>query len=241
MKRYIATLLMVVSCFAAHVAAEDMFVWKKINNTVPITGARDMLLFYKRAGKTQKKKLSEIQLIQIDGLTDFNKAEKLMNPQLDKDGDETEPKPKPKPKPAEAVKAYDEAWKAAKLKWHKHLINCRRLRALDAACKIDRAVEEWLMLVNACGESAESLKASPSHPGSSEANEMAIALLEVKLERTENEKLIIVIGGILDILRDSDETDEEENRFSGVESVGFVERRDGSPLFEKALINVPEP
>jgi len=200
-------LALVLLGFAAHVVAEDMFVWKKINNTVPITDSREMMLLYKRAGKTQKKKLSEIQLIQIDGLDDFNKAEKLMNGLPAEDG--SKPKPKPKPKPAQAVKLYDAASKSTELKWHQHLIACRRLRALDAASMVARATEEWLMLVSTCSASGESIKASPTRAGDKAGNEKAIALLEVKLDRIENKKLIIAIGELLDIIREKGDADEK--------------------------------
>jgi tetratricopeptide (TPR) repeat protein len=108
----------------------------------------------------------------MDGVDSFNEAEKLLAAD----------------KPAEAVKKYDQAIAKVSKGWQQRLVRYRRLAALDAAGEINRAVEEWMGLVEEHEASKASLAARPTNlaPKGSEDNRKAILLLEARLNKSDS-------------------------------------------------------
>ena len=136
---------------------------------VAIEAVKDFRITFKTpTGSPITKALSEIALIEIVGMDEFNRAETLR-----KAG-----------KWSPAVGLYDQAHRKA-LGWQRELIRVRQLAALEQGGRIDRAMEEWLKIADAHKGSDASLALRPARLAAKgdRANKKAIFLLERKLAR----------------------------------------------------------
>jgi hypothetical protein len=133
-----------------------------------ITGIEEGQLLFEINGQTVRKPLDTITKVSITGQDSLNEAEGLMA----------------KIKTAEAVKAYDQAIdRVGDVDWLKQLVVVRRLKALGQSPEmIDRAVTEWLALLDQTKEArfAVNLRPTKTAAKGSKANEDAIAALEPK-------------------------------------------------------------
>lgn len=117
------------------------------------------------SGRTIQKPLAEVASVTIDGDGDFNRAEGLL-----KQG-----------KFVEAVAVYSRAERAAR-GWKKTLVRYRLLAAAEAAGDINRAVKQWVEIVDADDASKAALALRPRKlgPRRGAGNDRAINLLEAK-------------------------------------------------------------
>ena len=138
MKRTIALSVLVLwtaSVWADEVAVEKMPTFSGVRGH----GGKDGQLLYRTvAGATVTKPLAEVVSIQIQGQDKLNEAENLLK----------------KGQFAEAVAAYD-AIVTGSDAMLKSVIPYRRLRALNQAGLIDRAVMDWLQLTDDSGGTSE--------------------------------------------------------------------------------------
>jgi len=103
-------------------------------SSVKITNFADGKVAYTTSnGQNLVKPLGDIRRVSIKAIESLDEAEKLSVKGQDW---------------ADAVKLYDKAYPKAQRKWQRTLIAARRLRALDAGRMTDRAVKEWLALVD---------------------------------------------------------------------------------------------
>ncbi len=132
-----------------------------------ITGIEDGQLVVEVNGQTVHKPLDSVTKVMITGQESLNEAEGLAA----------------KGKASDAVKAYDQAVDRADVDWIKQLAVIRRLKALGQSPDlIDRAVTEWLALLDQTKEAkfAVSLRPTKLAAKGSKANEDAITALEAK-------------------------------------------------------------
>jgi tetratricopeptide (TPR) repeat protein len=133
-----------------------------------INGIEDGQLLFETNGQTVRKALDAIAKMHITGQDNLNEAEDLMA----------------KGNVADAIKAYDLAVdRAGDVDWLKQLAVARRLKALgQAPDKIDRAVTEWLALLDQTkgAKFAITLRPTKLAVKGSKANDDAIAALESK-------------------------------------------------------------
>lgn len=139
-------------------------------DAVRVTGVRDCEVVFRTAsGSEIVKPMKDVEGLLIVGQSDFNQAEELLRQR----------------KPADAVAAFDAAARKAQGPWMDKLVQMRRLAAIDRAGLMDRATEEWLLIVEANHASEKSLSLRPqgAGPRGSADNAKAIALLEKTLQR----------------------------------------------------------
>ena len=140
---------------------------------IPYSGVRitdvidGQVRFMLSSSRSLTKKLSDIRMIGIEELPSFGEAERLVVKGKDW---------------ARAVRGYDTAARKATKRWQKMLIAIRRLRALNEALMVDRAVKEWLSLADATDGAVWVLAARPTKQAKRgyPANAAAIAMLEGK-------------------------------------------------------------
>ena len=127
-------------------------------------------------GGSVTKSLLDIKKIKLRQASSFNKAEELMAAKT--------------PDAAAAVKAYDAAGVDGAGEWFKPLVRYRRLRALAQARLIDRAVAEWLAVMDADGASPAAISLQPKQADKkgSPRNAKGIKLLETRLKSVAEKK-----------------------------------------------------
>lgn len=153
-----------------------------LTSGIPISDAiiRDVrsgvITFRIIGGSTVTKSLADIKQIKLTRAPSFNKAEAAMAS-------------KP-PDPAAAVAAYDAASTEGGQEWFKALLTFRRLRALVQAGMVDRAVEDWLAIMDREGASAAAVRLRPKRPApkGSPRNKKAVRLLEKRLSAVRGKK-----------------------------------------------------
>ncbi len=134
--------------------------------SINITDCKDGKVVFTIGTKSVAKGLSQVRDIAITGADAFNAAEKhLVAGQTVK-----------------AIRQYDVAV-IGKSDWMVRLIRARRILALDQAGRIDRAVTDWLWLVEQFGGAQETLKLRPVNIAKkgSNANLAAIKALEAAI------------------------------------------------------------
>jgi tetratricopeptide (TPR) repeat protein len=200
--RQTATLVMIVAAACGAAPGDQITIGNVPYFGIRIVGLSGCQIVYQLSGREIQKRLNEVTLINIPGQNDFNGAEELM-----KAG-----------KAAEAVAAYDKAAKRTGTPgWHKQLIHHRRLRALGALGLIDRAVADWLTIVEENGASGASLELCPTRVGKkgSPANAKAIKLLEGRLGRADDEDLQARIKPLLRNLYQAEGLDDKAAALNG--------------------------
>ena len=143
---------------------------------VIVVEVKEGQLVYKLGGNALSKDLKNVSLIRIEGQTAFNDAEAKMRAG----------------KAAEAVAAYDEAAKDAPKPPVSQLLPLRRLRAAKQAKITDRAVADWLKIMDDNNASKEAVALAPGneHFGArgSTQNAKASSILEAKLKELKDRK-----------------------------------------------------
>jgi hypothetical protein len=134
-------------------------------------------LTFRKDNNVIAKEMKDVTRIRIDGLDAFNTAESRLG----------------EGKAAEAVASYDEAQKQANLKpGLQQVILLRRLQVLKQLKASDRAVEDWLRLVDELKVSPSALALRPEKEEmgakGSAANRRAISVLEAKLGEVKDKK-----------------------------------------------------
>ncbi len=132
---------------------------------VRVTNAEDGMVSFRLVSRTLIKSMAEVDVIAIDGMDDFNRAESLL-----KEG-----------KAAQAMVAYDTASKSAR-GWQKVLIGYRLMPVYERAGQLDKAVALWLAIADEAKGSPGSLAMRPKTlgPPTAAVNDRAIALLLAK-------------------------------------------------------------
>ncbi len=170
-------MLLATLALASALACGDEITVKGITySSAKITGIEDgQLVLEINSGQTVRKPLETVSKVNVTGQDSFNEAEKLTA----------------QGKAAEAVKAYDKAIDlVGDVDWLKQLTAIRRLGALrQVPDQIDRAVTEWLVLLDSTKEArfAVSLRPAKLAARGSKANDDAIAALEPKEKESPNE------------------------------------------------------
>lgn len=139
-----------------------------------VTGIENGQLVVEINGQTVHKPLESVTKVTITGQDSLNEAEGLAAGG----------------KIADAVKAYDQAVDRTDMDWVKQLAVARRLKALGQSPDlIDRAVTEWLALLDQTKEAKFAISLRPTKPAAkgSKANEDAIAALEAKEKGLAND------------------------------------------------------
>jgi TolA-binding protein len=160
---------------------------------VQVTDVANCKISYQLRGSGFERMLRDVNLIHLDGRNDFNEAEKSM-------------------KAGQAVEAallYDKAAQAETAKsWRMWLIRHRRLRALDAAKTIDRAVEDWLAIAERNAGSRASLALCPTGIDTDDTEAIATAarLLKARLPGAKDKAYQASIRALLKRLGDKPAT-----------------------------------
>ena len=166
--RQTATIVCILAAACGAAIADELTIRNIPYPGVQVVGVAECHIIYELRGNTLRRALEDVSLIKLGGQTSFNDAE-----QKSKDG-----------KAAEAVALYDKAAeKFSARDWQLRLIRLRRLPALNAAGMTDRAVEDWLAVVDDNGVSRATTALRPDRLGKrgSRANARAIRLLEQRL------------------------------------------------------------
>ncbi len=134
--------------------------------SIRITDCRDAKVVFTIGTKSVAKGLSQVRDIQITGAEAFNAAEKHLA------AGQT----------VKAIRQYNVAL-VGKSGWMVRLIRARRVLALDQAGLIDRAVTDWLWLVEQFDGTPEAFKLRPVNiaPKGSQANLAAMKSLEAAI------------------------------------------------------------
>ncbi len=170
--RVLCAALMLGASFSATMAVDKVIIGG-LPREGTITGADSFQVRVRvLGGRRLNYGVSKIDRLEMDGVDTFNEAEKLLVAD----------------KPSEAVRKYDQAITKVSKGWQQRLVRYRRLAALDAAGEINRAVEEWMGLVEEHEASSASLAARPTNlaPKGSEDNRKAILLLEARLNKSDS-------------------------------------------------------
>jgi len=189
--RLVATILAVAALGGA-AGADELVIGGLARTGCKVLDVKDCtVLFRLSSGRIVSHPVGRITSATIEGEPAFNRAEKLLNAK----------------NWAEAIKAYDRAEKRSSRvqsrPWLKKLLQYRRLKALDAAAIIDRAVEDWLSIMERNKGSAKTLNnALDLRPTSlakrgSEGNRKAIALLEARRSRVKNQRYLRAVRQLL--------------------------------------------
>lgn len=205
--------ILFLAIIAAAGRADTVRVGKIPYSRVRITDARDGKVFFQVTPTVTLAKPAHLAtLVELEGKTDFNRAEQLLA-----DG-----------KPEQAVAHYDRALSKAG-GWVRRLIRYRRLIALDRAGRIQRAGREWLALVDESADAAEVLNLRPSTPAAkgSARNAGAIELLEARAKRPRIDPLLAEqINALLLVLYEREGRDEDARRMAGrMSEVRLPEKR----------------
>ncbi|MCD6303877.1 MAG: hypothetical protein J7M21_02825 [Planctomycetes bacterium] len=180
---------------------------------VRVTDAANCKIAYRLNGRIIEKPIKDVNSVHIDNRPMINRAEQFMRAG----------------KAVEAVMAYDAAEASPSVQpWQKRLIRYRRLRALDAAAMVGRAVKEWLAVVDENSASRGSIELAPTRlakRGSPE-NARAISLLEARLKQAKTVALIAKIKGLLAALYAAEG---KTAKAAAVRSAGTVPAGGGNP------------
>lgn len=134
---------------------------------VQIINVEKGMISFRVAGRNLlARPIANVERIQIAGIEPFNEAEKAISPRSGE------------PDWAKAVTGYDAITDLQSRPWLKRLVQYRRLKALDETGQFDRAVKEWLLLLNDEKDSAAPLVPVKAAEKGSQANQKAISLLE---------------------------------------------------------------
>ena len=126
-------------------------------------------------GATVTKLLAKVHKVNVTGMDAFNEAEEILTGE--------------KPDPAAAANAYGKVKVSGAEEWLKLLVRYRRLRALNKTDMIDRAVADWLALMDSEGPTVMSLlQPARAAKKGSEANKQAIRTLKSKLKAVQSDK-----------------------------------------------------
>jgi hypothetical protein len=194
-------ILLATLALASALACGDEIAVKGLNYPdAKITGIEDGQLVVDINNQTVHKPLDSITKVAITGQDSLNEAEGLAA----------------KGKVAEAVKAYDQAADRADVDWVKQLVVVRRLRALgQSPAMIDRAVTEWLALLDQTKEAKYAVSLRPTKPAAkgSQANKDAIAALEAKEKGLANDSPSVndVRGLLADLYRVQGQADKAKD------------------------------
>ena len=152
--------------------ADTIQLGKLSHSNVKVVGMQaDTILYEMPDGRQIEKPLRVVTSVQIDGKPHFNRAETLMEAG----------------QAQQALGKYDKAGVQATDSWMERLIAFRRLRALNQTEMVDRAVEQWLSVVDNSNPTAETLKLYPCRhaPPNAPENTAAIGMLQAKLATLE--------------------------------------------------------
>lgn len=172
--KILAVLLMILPVTVT-VRADEVRVGRLPYSGVTVTDFSAGELVFRTAGREITRPLSSITRIELSGRSDFNLAEEML---VDK-------------RYEEAAQAYRRAEDATTgVPWLRRLISCRLVQALDGAGRFDEAVHQWLLATGDDG-AEELLMLRPANlaPQGEQVNSRAINLLEIRLNRVENEQL----------------------------------------------------
>ncbi|MGC9455075.1 MAG: hypothetical protein ACP5HU_09455 [Phycisphaerae bacterium] len=168
----------------AFAQADEVRVGRLPYSGVTVTDFADGQLVFNTSGREITKDLAEVSRIELRGRGSFNRAEELLAEQ----------------QYAQAVEAYRQAEReAGSTLWLRRLISCRLVQALDRAGQFDEAVQQWLVVVleNDVAEQVLELRPSNIPPQGQPSNRRAIDLLELRVERVEDEALRLAIRELL--------------------------------------------
>ena len=180
-------ILPVVLTMVAAAVADEVNISGVTYSSVLIIGSDDFTIRFQIGYREVSKSIEKITSFQIDGKGKLNEAEVL------RAGKQW----------AQAVKAYDAAWKQQSKRWVGRLIRARRLAALGQARQIGRAVADWLVIADDNASKADLLKKAlalvPEHPAEkgSKENARAIKLLEAKGESLKNADYLTSVRRLL--------------------------------------------
>jgi tetratricopeptide (TPR) repeat protein len=170
MRKWIVLAVVLVAS-AGLVVADQVTLTSGLPYSGEVTKYQDYTVFITlQTGRTASRELSEIGSIKLDGQADFNKAEEALSAKKFDD----------------AIKAYDKAMQSAGRAWMKELIRDRRYTALAASGKVDRALKEWLDMVDKAGgpnAKLNALRPTTYGPEGSAVNKRAIAVLSDQAEK----------------------------------------------------------
>ncbi|MFW6066149.1 MAG: tetratricopeptide repeat protein [Planctomycetota bacterium] len=169
--RNLVLLLVLPASVAAN--ADEVRVGRLPYSGVTVTDFAGGELTFRTSGREITRSLSEVNRIELDGRGQFNRAEEFLAD--DRYG--------------EAVQAYRGAEESAGSAWLGRLISCRLIAAFDGAGRFDDAVQQWVSAVSANDHAEEVLNMRPSNiPEKGDAaNSRAIDLLEIRVDRVEND------------------------------------------------------
>ncbi|HUT61682.1 MAG TPA: hypothetical protein VNA25_27910 [Phycisphaerae bacterium] len=176
----LATLVLVT----AAVGADDVTIkkWPVFKGATITEVKAGQITFRPSSGVVNTKPMSDVQSVRVDGSDDLNRAEALVA----------------QGKAAEAVSAYDAALRRARAgTWQARLARYRRLAALEAAGLIDRAAEEWLVVMDESGSSAAAVAMRPKVADKPSGADRAISRLEVRLKTISSKPYQSAIKGLL--------------------------------------------
>ena len=173
-------ILMITTCLVGR--ADTVQLGKLRYPNVQVVDASDGKITFMANRQRIVKPAVQVSSVAVDGKGWLNRAEQLIW----------------QGKAAEAVEQYDTAARM-ETGWLERLIRYRRLAAMDKASMVDRAVEEWLIIVDESQAVSETLELRPGNfaPKGSQQNATAIALLEIKAERVSNEAYVAAINDLL--------------------------------------------
>lgn len=190
-----------------------------------VTGVKDGEVQFQLSNNPNglSKSLSLVDRIQITGQESFNQAEESLA----------------KGKAADAVNSYDLAFERATDDWLKNLIALRRLRAMNEAGIIDRAVKEWCSLMDQTDGSQLALSLRPTKltDKGSQENGRAISTLEGKLADEKRPQYAAAVRALLLALYQKEGNVDKARALSSVEEKASAASSEKTP---KAQEDAPQ-
>ena len=180
----IAVVLVTLVLATALAGADDVTIKKFPPFTgVTITEVKaGQITFRLAGGVVNTKRVGDVQSVKVNGNEGINRAEALAL----------------RGKAAEAVSAYDAAFRAARAgSWQSRLVRYRRLAALEAAGMIDRAADEWLAIMDESGANAAAIAMRPKVSAKPPGGRRAISRLEARLKTVSGKSYQSAIKGLL--------------------------------------------
>lgn len=142
---------------------------------VTFTEVKGGMISYRVGAATVTKLLSKVHKVHVTDEDALNQAEEILTGK--------------NPDPAAAAKAYSKVKLSAAEQWLKLLVRYRRLSALNQTDLIDRAVADWLALMDSEGPpSMAGLQPTGVGKKGSETNKRAIRTLKDKLKAVQSDK-----------------------------------------------------
>ncbi|MBT3279246.1 MAG: hypothetical protein HN909_04490 [Phycisphaerales bacterium] len=151
------------------VAMADSVMAKNMTSKGSVTGYSGFSLSLRtQGGRVSSYSLGDIQMVQVDGMDEFNAAEKLYHEK----------------KYADAIEKYEGAASSAR-DYYKELIRDRRYSALQISGRTASAIKQWAAMAKKAKYSSASLKLVPStfSPKGNQENTSAIAAIDKEISR----------------------------------------------------------